>query len=235
MILFSAHGMTLSINEDAIDMVLYEKATAFFKASGFYMKSNFILPYHFIEGEVVLEAVGVIGRLYQLKVGDLTYEFQGSTSVSLPANQLMGKVMDIEVYDQEKLLGGAGVAFAYYAVFVYAFVYNMIEFAKRLDQYKYGRYLLANEFYSDLLEAHFGKMSGFMRELPWTTEEYRLNLMQWVDSFLKYPAIKRGFVQMVNLLGYKDWINAKLEAWAVTPGYTHLPTIDKWVSEKYLL
>jgi len=233
MILAQNNQVTIEIADVGIDFDLYSTMVQFFQASGFYMKSSFILPYHFVDGEVALTVTGQPGVGYRVVAGDLEYDFFGSISINLPAGSLQSRIIDIQVYDTGfSLILGASVAFPYYIVFVYVMSYIILQFFGDLDKIKYGWYLAANNLYPDLLERHFGQLTDVSWEVPWDFNEYREVLMQWVDSFMKYPAIKQGFIQCVNSLQYKDWIEAKLNTWHTSMGYTKMPTIDKWVNEK---
>ena len=228
--LVSTNQVTISISEDAIDFDLYTKMTDFFQASGWYMKATYILPYRFVGGEVVVTVTGQTGVGYRLVVGDLEYDFFGSISVPIPADGLKSKITEITVYDTAfSVMAGTTVAFPYYVVFVYIMAYIILQFFGRLDKIKYGWYLMSNLLYPDLLEKHFGQLTDFTREAPWDYAEYREAMTCWVDSFMKYPAIRRGFIQCVNSMQYKDWLGAKLCTWHTTMGRTRMPTIDKWV------
>lgn len=229
MILYNRNNIVIKIENEGIDYPLYDSVMNFFKASQFLMTSDFILPYRFVDVDVVIEVEGEAGVDYTLQVGDLAYNFTESISISIPPQNLVSRIVNIEVLQDGVMVAGVGVAFTYYIVFAYVFIYVMNEMQTTLDQYKYARYSLANTFYSEWLENHFGKMSEFIREEPWSFDEYREDLVQWMDSFMKYPVIRQGYIQLINLLWYKNYNLEKLKAWRISPGYTLLPTIDKWV------
>ena len=229
MILYDRNNIEIRIENEGIDFPLYDSVMSFFKSSQFLMTSDFVLPYRFIDTDVVIEVDGESGIDYVLQVGDLSYNFTESISIAIPPGNLESRIVNIGVIQDGEVVAAVGVAFTYYVVFAYVFVYVMSELQVTLDQYKYARYSLDNTLYPEWLERHFGKMAEFIREEPWTFDEYRNNLVQWMDSFMKYPAIRQGYVQLVNLLWFKDWNLEKLKAWRVSPGFTLLPTIDKWV------
>jgi len=233
MILAQNDQVTISISDDAIDFSLYDSMMKFFQASGWYMKATWILPYRFVGKEITVTVTGQVGVGYRMVIGDQEFDFFGSISVPIAAGTLQSKIVDISIYDTAfSLIENVTVAFPYYIVFVYVMSYMILQLWGQLDKTKYGWYLKDNQLYSNFLQEHFGGLTDFTREAPWDSDEYREALTQWVDSFMKYPAIKRGFVQCVNSLQYKDWIEARLNTWHTSMGYTKMPTIDKWVNEK---
>lgn len=232
--LFNSNNITINISEGTIDFELYANAVNFFQASGFYMKSNYILPYKFIDGSVHLDVSGEAGVNYSLTVGDLKWDFLTSMSIALPMENIAGNVVDITVRVGNSTLGGVSIAFTHYMVFVYVFIYMLGELFQTLDQYSFSKFIIDNDRYPSILENHFGKLAGFSRETIWASDEYREKLAQWVDSFSKYPAMKKGIIQLLGVLGYQGFIQSKAESWVFIPGYNLMPTPDKWVIEEDL-
>lgn len=229
--LYSNSSITIEIADAGIDTGLYTTMMEFFQSSNFYMKANFIIPYKFVGGDVVLEITGQTSHNYTVVLGDLTWNFTTSISVTLPPENLRGNKMDLFVYENGSIIGSTTIAFAHYAVYIYVFVYAMQEVLLQQDRYRYGRYLKDNDRYADTMEDHWGKLTDFSREAPADAAEYREQLMQWVDSFTKYPAIKKGIVQLMNLQLCKLFTAPKLNAWRLSLGYNRVPTIDRWKNE----